>query len=93
MKKLLLAALLPLAIAALRPGRRKLLRAPGGWKGTVPTAGDCHRFCPASPNVDVVRTGPRTVAELRENLAAVDRGPLSPVEMEEMRVFGRAVHG
>jgi aryl-alcohol dehydrogenase-like predicted oxidoreductase len=42
--------------------------------------------------VDVVLTGPRSVAELRENLAAVDRGPLSPAEMEEMRAFGRAVH-
>ena len=36
---------------------------------------------------------PRSVAELRENLAAVDRGPLSPAEMEEMRTFGRAAHG
>jgi aryl-alcohol dehydrogenase-like predicted oxidoreductase len=43
--------------------------------------------------VDVVLTGPRNVAELRENLAAVDQGPLSPAEMEEMRAFGRAVHG
>jgi hypothetical protein len=33
------------------------------------------------------------VAELRENLAAVEKGPLSPEEMEEMRAFGRAVHG
>jgi len=40
----------------------------------------------------VVLTGPRNVAELRENIAAVDLGPLSPAEMEEMRAFGRAVH-
>jgi hypothetical protein len=33
------------------------------------------------------------VAELRENLVAVDRGPLSPAEMEEIRAFGRAVRG
>jgi predicted aldo/keto reductase-like oxidoreductase len=61
------------------------------WSPT--TAGDCYRFCLASPHVDVVLTGPRNVGELRENLAAVDRGPLSPAELEEMRVFGRAVHG
>lgn len=24
---------------------RRLLRAPRGWKGRVPTAGDCYRFC------------------------------------------------
>jgi aryl-alcohol dehydrogenase-like predicted oxidoreductase len=83
----------PAVVAYTATAWRKLLRAPGGWKGTVPTAGDCYRFCLASPYVDVVLTGPRTVAELRENLAAVDRGPLSPAEMEEMRVFGRAVHG
>jgi aryl-alcohol dehydrogenase-like predicted oxidoreductase len=43
--------------------------------------------------VDVVLAGPRSAAELRENLAAVDTGPLSPDEMGFMREFGRAVHG
>jgi len=83
----------PAVVAYTATAWRKLLRAPGGWKGKVPTAGDCYRFCLASPHVDVVLTGPRNVGELRENLAAVDRGPLSPEEMEEMRAFGRAVHG
>jgi hypothetical protein len=83
----------PAVVAYTATAWRKLLRAPGGWKGEVPTAGDCYRFCLASPHVDVVLTGPRNVAELRENLAAVDQGPLSPAEMEEMRAFGRAVHG
>ncbi len=57
------------------------------------TAGDCYRFCLTSPDVDVVLTGPRNVAELRDNLAALDKGPLSPEEMVFMRDFGRAVHG
>jgi len=83
----------PAVVAYTATAWRKLLRAPRGWKGKVPTAGDCYRFCLASPHVDVVLTGPRTMAQLRENLAAVDRGPLSPAEMEEMRAFGRAVHG
>ena len=61
--------------------------------GDVPAAGNCYRFCLASPHVDIVLTGPRNVTELRENLAAVDKGPLSPEEMETMRAFGRAVHG
>jgi len=93
MKTVLLSALLLLATASPVPAWRKLLRAPGGWKGKVPTSGDCYRFCLASPHVDVVLTGPRTVAELRENLAAVDRRPLSHAEMEDMRAFGGAVHG
>jgi aryl-alcohol dehydrogenase-like predicted oxidoreductase len=83
----------PAVVAYTATAWRKLLRAPRGWTGRVPTAGDCYRFCLASPHVDVVLTGPRNVSELRENLAAVDEGPLSPEELEHMRAFGRAVHG
>ncbi len=83
----------PAVVAYTATAWRKLLRAPTGWKGKVPSAGDCYRFCLSSPHVDVVLTGPRTATELRENLAAVDLGPLSPEEMEEMRAFGRSVHG
>jgi aryl-alcohol dehydrogenase-like predicted oxidoreductase len=57
------------------------------------TAGDCYRFVLASPHVDVVLSGPRTAAELRENLAAVDRGPLAEADLARMRAFGAAVHG
>jgi aryl-alcohol dehydrogenase-like predicted oxidoreductase len=72
---------------------RRLLRAPRGWKGRVATAGDCYRFCLASPCVDIVLTGPRSVIELRENLAALEKGPLSAEEMAFLREFGHAVHG
>jgi aryl-alcohol dehydrogenase-like predicted oxidoreductase len=64
-----------------------------GHKGRVPTAGDCYRFCLTSPHVDVVLTGPRTVAELRQNLAAIEKGPLNPAELDWMRGFGELVHG
>ena len=83
----------PAVVAYTATAWRKLLRPPRGWAGKVPTAGDCYRFCLSSPQVDVVLTGPRTVAELRENLAAMEKGPLFPQEMEEIRAFGRAVHG
>ncbi len=72
---------------------RKLLEAPKGWTDKVMTAGDCYRFCLTSPHVDVVLTGPKNGAELRENLKALEKGPLSDEEMEWMRRFGRAVHG
>jgi len=72
---------------------RRLLRRPRGWTGKVMTPGDCYRFVLASPHVDVALTGPRSAAELRENLAAVDRGPLPEGELAWMREFGRAVHG
>ncbi len=83
----------PGVVAYTATSWRKLLRAPGGWKGKLPTAGDCYRFCLTSPFVDVVLTGPRDVRQLRENFAAVDRGPLSEDEMTFMRDFGRVVHG
>lgn len=72
----------------------KLLRAPRGWPhgGPVPTAGDCYRFVLGNPNVDVCLMAPRNVKELRDNLAAVQRGPLAPHEDAWMHEFGDAVH-
>jgi aryl-alcohol dehydrogenase-like predicted oxidoreductase len=84
----------PVVVAYTATAWRRLLRSPRGWKGKkVPTAGDCYRFCLSSPYVDVVLTGPRSTSEIRENLAAMEKGPLSPREMEEIRAFGSAVHG
>jgi aryl-alcohol dehydrogenase-like predicted oxidoreductase len=83
----------PAMIAYTATAWKRLLRAPRGWNRGVPTAGDCYRFCLTSPHIDVTLTGPRSVKELRENLAALEKGPLSPEEMLFMREFGRAVHG
>jgi aryl-alcohol dehydrogenase-like predicted oxidoreductase len=83
----------PVVVAYTATAWRKLLRPSHGWGGNVPTAGDCYRFCLSSPCVDVVLTGPRSTAELRENLAAMEKGPLTRQEMEEIRTFGRTVHG
>lgn len=83
----------PALVAYTATAWRKLLSAPKGWRGKVPTAGDCYRFCLSNPNVDIVLSGPRTVSELRENLSAVEAGPLAPDDMAFMRDFGRAVHG
>ena len=83
----------PAIVAYTATAWRKLLRRPRGWTGPVPSAGDCYRFCLSSPHVDVVLCGPRNPGELREDLAAIERGPLSDEEMRSMREFGRAVHG
>jgi aryl-alcohol dehydrogenase-like predicted oxidoreductase len=83
----------PAVVAYTATSWRKLLKAPRGWKGPVPTAGDCYRFCLSSPYVDVTLTGPATDAQLDANLAALEKGPLSPEEMAWMRDFGAAVHG
>ena len=68
----------PAVVSYTATAWRKLLAAPKGWTGRAPGAGDCYRFCLSSPHVDVALTGPRTVAQLRENLAAAERGPLPP---------------
>jgi aryl-alcohol dehydrogenase-like predicted oxidoreductase len=83
----------PAVVAYTATSWRKLLRAPRGWTGPVPTAGDCYRFCLTSPHVDVVLTSPANRAQLEENLRALERGPLSAEEMAAIRAFGAAVHG
>lgn len=83
----------PAVVAYTATSWRRLLRAPRGWRGPVPTAGDCYRFCLSSPHVDLVLCGPKNRAELEANLAALERGPLSPAEDDALRTFGRAVHG
>ena len=83
----------PALVAYTATSWGKLLKRPRGWKGTVPTAGDCYRFCLSSPHVDLVLTGPGSQAELEENLAALEQGPLPEARLAELREFGRAVHG
>ncbi len=56
-----LAARRPAVVSYTATAWRKLLAAPKGWTGRVPSAGDCYRFCLSSPHVDVALTGPRTV--------------------------------
>lgn len=72
---------------------RKLLKRPSGWSGPVMTAGDCYRFCLSSSNVDVALTGVKSAGELDANIAAVEKGPLTPDEDAWMREFGAHVHG
>jgi aryl-alcohol dehydrogenase-like predicted oxidoreductase len=83
----------PLIVAYTATSWGKLLRPPRGWSGPAATAGDCYRFCLSNPHVDVTLTAPKRIEELRENLEAVERGPLSEGEMDRMRALGKAVHG
>lgn len=71
----------------------KLLKPPKGWDGPAASAGDCFRFCLTNPNVDLVISAPKTAAQMRENMAAIEKGPLSAEEMSRIRALGKAVHG
>jgi aryl-alcohol dehydrogenase-like predicted oxidoreductase len=88
-----LAARRPALVAYTATAWRRLLRAPRGWTGKVMTAGDCYRFCLASPHVDVVLCGPSSAAEWREDVAALERGAPDAEELAWMRELGRKVHG
>jgi len=83
----------PAVVAYTATAWRRLLRRPRGWDERPATAGECDRFCLTSPHVDVVLCSPADAGQLREDLAAVARGPLEATEMGFMRRLGRAVHG
>ncbi len=83
----------PSILAYTATAWRRLLKRPKGWEGPVMTAGDCYRFQLSSPSVDLALTGPKSRAEMEQNLDALAKGPLSADEAAWMREFGRAVHG
>jgi aryl-alcohol dehydrogenase-like predicted oxidoreductase len=84
----------PTILAYTATSWRKLLKRPKGWEGKAMTAGDCYRFQLSSPHVDLCLTGPKSRAEVEQNLDALEKfGPLSEDESQWMRAFGRAVHG
>jgi aryl-alcohol dehydrogenase-like predicted oxidoreductase len=71
-----------------------LIRRPRNWPAgeRIPTPGMCYRFVLSNPNVDVCLTAPSNIKHLRENLAALEDGPLSEEDMQFMRKFGDVVH-
>ena len=83
----------PSVLAYTATAWRRLLKRPSGWEGPVMSAGDCYRFQLSSPHVDMALTGPKTRAEVEENLKALEKGPLTEDEVKWMREFGRKVHG
>ena len=72
----------------------ELMRRPKNWPkgGLIPDAGMAYRFVLSNPHVHVCLTAPTNEKQLRENLAALRRGPLNEEEMHFMRQFGAAVY-
>ena len=60
---------------------------------TPPPAADAYRFALSHPAVDVCMVGARTMDQMRENLQALDRGPLDTVEMARIRRIGDHLYG
>ena len=57
------------------------------------TAVDCYRYALSHPSVDVCMTGPKSLEQLRENLATLDHGPMSEDELARMRRIGDHLYG
>lgn len=58
----------------------------------APSAADCYRFVLAHPRVHVAVCGPNSMEQLREDLQALDLGPMSRDEMDRMRRIGDHVY-
>jgi len=56
-------------------------------------AADCYRFALSHPGVDVCMMGARSADQVREDLRALDLGPLGPDEMSRMRRIGDHIYG
>jgi aryl-alcohol dehydrogenase-like predicted oxidoreductase len=67
------------------------------WPGEGSFAGPplspelCYRFVLTNPKVHLVLTGPQSREQLRQNLAALKQGPLTPEEMNWVRQYGQWV--
>jgi aryl-alcohol dehydrogenase-like predicted oxidoreductase len=55
------------------------------------TPEQCYRFVLSNPHVHLALTGPANRDQLRQNFAALEQGPLTDVEMEQVREYGRQI--
>jgi predicted aldo/keto reductase-like oxidoreductase len=66
-------------------------RMPPGEKAL--TSVECYRFILSNPAVDVCMSGPRTIEEMRQNLAILEQGPMNDDELSRMRRIGDYIYG
>jgi aryl-alcohol dehydrogenase-like predicted oxidoreductase len=70
-----------------------LLKSQEAWSGPPPTAADCYRFCLAQRAVKIVLTAPKTLGELKENLAALDAHVMNAKERAKWEKYGDFIYG
>ncbi len=63
-----------------------------GWDRGVPSATDAYRYSLSHEGVSGCWSAPSTVEQLRENLRALELGPMTAQELEEMRAYGDALY-
>ncbi len=58
----------------------------------TPSAADCYRFVLSHPKVHVAVCAPNSMKQLKEDLQALEQGPMSEEELERMRRTGDYVY-
>lgn len=72
----------------------KLLSGKKMAKGVEPpSAGDCYRFVLARPEIDSCMMGVKNLSMLRQNLDALEKGPMGEEELAAMRAIGDHLYG
>ncbi|MFC1557804.1 aldo/keto reductase [candidate division KSB1 bacterium] len=59
----------------------------------TPTAVDCYRFAMSNPNIHVTISAVKNIEQMRQNLKALELGPMNDEELAWMRRVGDYVHG
>ena len=57
-----------------------------------PSAADCYRFVLSHPHVHVAVCGPNSMQQLKEDLTALELGPMNEEELKRMRRIGDYVY-
>ena len=73
---------------------RFLINRQRGWPkdAPIPTPELCYRFVLSNPHVHVCMNAPSNVDQLKQNLSAIEAGPLSDDEMKFICKYGDHVH-
>ena len=57
------------------------------------TAEECYRFALSNAAADVCMMGAKSAEQMRENLAVLEKGPLTEKELERVQFIGKHVYG
>jgi aryl-alcohol dehydrogenase-like predicted oxidoreductase len=72
----------------------QMLRPVKGWPENkpIPKAVDCYRFVLSRPEISICLTGASDISQLKQNVKALELGPMSEDELKWMREFGDLVY-
>ncbi len=57
------------------------------------TAAECYCFALSNTAADVCMMGSKSAEQMRENLAVLERGPLTEKELQPVQFIGKHVYG